>query len=210
MRRWLPFAARLDDWVPPHCSVGSANGRGRGLFVSKAFKAGETIFQEAAVVDSGARKVTSQVFLTEAKEPAWALMAQAVQLYLGQGDPRHPAGTAHRRWRLLKSFYRPADRADEPERATYQRHAEQMHEMMGPDLHEQVKVEVLVDLLEVIRLDAHTVREPFYWLHLANHSCWPNAFFQSSRNEQEDYATMTLLALRPLDPGDEVRNRGEF
>ncbi|CAJ1447865.1 unnamed protein product, partial [Effrenium voratum] len=143
-------------------------------------------------------------------------MAQAVQLYLGQGDPRHPAGTAHRRWRLLKSFYRPADRADEPERATYQRHAEQMHEMMGPDLHEQVKVEVLVDLLEVIRLDAHTVREPsqssqkrhglglFYWLHLANHSCWPNAFFQSSRNEQEDYATMTLLALRPLDPGDEV------
>ncbi|CAJ1345137.1 unnamed protein product [Effrenium voratum] len=79
-----------------------------------------------------------------------------------------------------------------------------------------LQVEVLVDLLEVIRLDAHTVREPsqssqkrhglglFYWLHLANHSCWPNAFFQSSRNEQEDYATMTLLALRPLDPGDEV------
>ena len=41
-----------------------------------------------------------------------------------------------------KSFYRPADRADEPERATYQRHAEQMHEMMGLDLQEQVKVSV--------------------------------------------------------------------
>ena len=72
--------------------------------------------------------------------------------------------------------------------------------------------EAVADLLSVVRLDAHIVREKgpagglglFFWLHLANHSCCPNAFFHTAREHTTGRAVATLYALRPLDSGEEV------
>merc|ERR1712241_234342 len=105
----------------------------------------------------------------------------------------------------------------------YSEHAKYIHHRMLPAAQLEVPVESLADFLHLVRVNAHniTISQPqparewrasaariglgmFFWLHLANHSCAPNAFFTatSARGRDGAAATATLYALRNIEEGE--------
>ena len=212
---------------PPHCSIRTSSA-GRGLYVTKAISQREVILEDMAVVDSSCpQEVVQKVFSSRPPEPArlqrepiWGLVANFVQLLQDGLPPKHgssrieeAAQDRQRRLSLMAAFYRPE--VEDAQSNLYKQHAEELHKAMDQTSQETVASEVVADLLTVVRLDAHIVREAkrpgekdrnglglFFWLHLANHSCCPNAFFHTTC--EKGRAKATLYALRPLDCGEEV------
>ena len=140
------------------------------------------------------------------------LAALAGRLHLESGDAE-AARSLVCRLDTFKAFYRP--QSQDKDSSLYKQHADEMHRAMDPEIRRLVSSEIVADLLTVVRLDAHIVRARarvgenglglFFWLHLANHSCCPNAFFHTTHMEEEGTrAKVTLYALRPLDSGEQV------
>lgn len=223
---------------PGRCAMGAAGAcSGRGLLARASFQPGELIFHEDAVLSSNATAETLAFAFAEgspgraaAAEPIWGLVAN----YVAALEERS------KRLGFLSLFYRPVALAADSataSRALYAAHAQQMLSAMRENARMLVESEALEDLLEVVRLNAHNVavarapagstsgsaaRSPavsmglglFFWLHLANHSCAPNAFFSTSpptrMNPGHDRAAIvaragiSLRALCPIGDGEEI------
>ena len=213
---------------PRLCAMGTS-AAGRGLYVKKPTVQREVILKDVAVVDSICpQERIEKVFSTRPpersraqREPIWGMVTNFV--YLLQDIPGHLNSSEgasqgsqegaemrerRRRLELFAAFYRP--QLQDAKSSLYKLHAEEMHKAMDPTFQRSVLSDVVADLLTVVRLDAHIVRETgannglglFFWLHLANHSCCPNAFFHT--HTQGGRAKATLYALRPLASGEEV------
>ncbi|CAE8676757.1 unnamed protein product, partial [Polarella glacialis] len=165
----------------------SSEGGGRGLFVSSSTAANETILWERAALDSLADAgAVLEVFGEQAgKDPIWGLAANFALL----SRAARSSGDAGARQRLaeLGFFHRHSSLASE-ELQVYAAHARQLLGAMREEFRSCLAEEDLADLLSVVRADAHTLRSQegsglglFPWLHLANHSCSPNAFYAAER-----------------------------
>eukprot|EP00930_Biecheleria_cincta_P073372 TRINITY_DN60673_c0_g1_i1.p1 TRINITY_DN60673_c0_g1~~TRINITY_DN60673_c0_g1_i1.p1 ORF type:complete len:294 (-),score=49.09 TRINITY_DN60673_c0_g1_i1:168-1049(-) len=192
-------------------------GTGRGLIALTHLNAGEVVFKERAIVDSNCpTDVMERTFDDPAcrKDPIWGLVASyiAAKTCDTQLPGRSPPV-------ILDGFYR----ATATMQSSYEEHARHIHGAMKEEMKSFADVEELKDLLMVTRLDAHNItiarelapqnliRLPpvglglFYALHIANHSCSPNAFFTASCVAgQSSPAEMTLRALRTIRPGEEI------
>eukprot|EP00913_Durusdinium_trenchii_P027198 g25518.t1 len=169
-------------------------GAGRGLVVSRAVQPGEILLKERAVLDSTCSwQLIQQIFPLVGPvhaQPIWALCANWVE------------GGA----RSLEDFYR----GEAPGAGDmYRQHAKEMRGAMDVQLQSVVSEDSFAEFLEIVRLDAHIVRDKgqtglglFFWLHLANHSCSPNAFFQTHMEQGRAFAV--LRALRPMEFEEEI------
>lgn len=227
--------------APPGLEVRSATTGGRGLFTTERYEQGAELFGERAALDSMAPSARRRLAfkdgvpgLRAGAEPIWGVVANFVTLRLqAAGRRATPAPGSVEGWddklATLDAFYRPG--ADLPGADVYERHASHIHQCLQADAQAAVPPKALADLLLSVRLNAHNVAITmgavgergtlaaklglglFFWLHLANHSCMPNAFFSASAEHGEDgdigagcgtAATMTLYALRPIEAGEEV------
>eukprot|EP00933_Yihiella_yeosuensis_P024276 TRINITY_DN18810_c0_g1_i3.p1 TRINITY_DN18810_c0_g1~~TRINITY_DN18810_c0_g1_i3.p1 ORF type:complete len:317 (-),score=55.21 TRINITY_DN18810_c0_g1_i3:130-1080(-) len=174
------------------CVLGrSGPGRGRGLFTSHQVPAREQILVERAALDTFADAGSiASVFEHPGTEPIWGLVTNFILLQKASSD-----GDFHAKQRLksLETFYRHASMSQK-EKKVYLGLAQRLCSAVRADFAEAVNEQVIADLLAVVKADAHTVRGSrssavgegvglFPWLHLANHSCAPNAFFKASLDE---------------------------
>lgn len=194
---------------------------GRGLFALTHFTTGERIFQEQAVLDSQASAAAMSAAFTEAalgdlacSEPIWGLVANYVALLCSSANSE-----MLRRRAALDAFHRlqVAAPGEEPYRAL----ARHMYAALRAEAKTVVTQDALSDLLNVVRLNAHTVTVKagglegqniddglglFPLLHLTNHSCDPNAAFSGfvSGSCKSAQAWMKLEASQPIAPSDEL------
>merc|ERR1712008_88105 len=124
---------------------------------------------------------------------------------------------------LVQSFHQPTGAVHGDEACSA--HAAHIHAALTDEARPIASLEELERLLRSVRANAHNVsvqhdpaivawRSPaatiglgmFFWLHLANHSCMPNAFFTATSADGPEGGTAiaTLYALRNIDEGEEV------
>eukprot|EP00933_Yihiella_yeosuensis_P024275 TRINITY_DN18810_c0_g1_i1.p1 TRINITY_DN18810_c0_g1~~TRINITY_DN18810_c0_g1_i1.p1 ORF type:complete len:295 (-),score=52.96 TRINITY_DN18810_c0_g1_i1:130-1014(-) len=208
------------------CVLGrSGPGRGRGLFTSHQVPAREQILVERAALDTFADAGSiASVFEHPGTEPIWGLVTNFILLQKASSD-----GDFHAKQRLksLETFYRHASMSQK-EKKVYLGLAQRLCSAVRADFAEAVNEQVIADLLAVVKADAHTVRGSrssavgegvglFPWLHLANHSCAPNAFFKASLDEssssgevkspkasRQSPAVMKLYTFKPMEANEEV------
>lgn len=169
------------------------------------FAKGDRIFVEDAVLDSSYDvRVLVAAFREEvlssrplvAREPIWGLVANFVTLVARakSGQPRGFSAGDRTCLAALGSFYRPPSGERAPQSEPYEAFAQEVHRSLTDRAQAAVSPSCLSDLLNVIRLNAHTVRiysetgRPlvdeglglFPWLHLMSHSCAPNSRFTSA------------------------------
>lgn len=211
--------------TPGRCTARPSKLGGRGLFAAQRFEAGDEIFREVAVLDSIASpSVRTWVFAqaphagSGGAEPIWGLVANFVAAHCASADV-NSAKTIE----ALSNFFRPC--IDARSQELYGAHAKQIHAALSVEASSLMPVQKLQDLLLSVRINAHNIivherfegREQrvgnttriglglFFWLHLANHSCHPNAFFSAKCDSASDgKAKMTLYALRPVNIGEEI------
>lgn len=206
--------------VGDSCVAGESTWGDRSLCARRSFQPGDRLFTEEASLDSYASTpIRSRVFaascpgLSTTAEPIWGLLANYVARYCNSdGQPS------------VDDFFTPPTSV--PGSKLYEEHAAYMHACLAEEAQSLVSVRDITQLLQCVRLNAHTVsagrEEPglgwrrvaagpglglFFWLHLANHSCAPNAFFTASAppaTQPDAVSSMTLCALRPIMPGEEV------
>lgn len=129
-------------------------------FTTCAIAPGQVILEEEAFLDS--THEPHKAFRNCSGEPIWALCAGYVKL--------DTEGL-----RRFQEFYRAEG---EDMKQMYKKHAKMMHEAMHESVQKLVSEDALAKFLEVVRLDAHLIRQAgrnglglFFWLHIANHSC---------------------------------------
>lgn len=197
------------DLLPDLAPGGACkSGRGvadRGLIAAQCVATGETLLRDEAVAHSAlSPEAIAAVFRAEvpAKErQLWAIVAHfAVQAAeRGEGET------------VVGRFFRPGGAAGAPEGSVYWAHARYLRGVMREEYAQAVSEAALAEFLYIVRLNAHHVRGGgqrldmglFFWLHLANHSCAPNAAFTGSASDA-GAASISLVALAGVEAGEEV------
>ncbi|CAK0820568.1 unnamed protein product [Prorocentrum cordatum] len=215
------------------CVPGPSRLGGRGLFAVRQLSPGQRLFSEQAVLDSVASDEVLRAVFSEplppgavsGSEPIWGLAANFVLALSASAAAGDQVPSESCSFGALRDFHRPPQEhgGEAPGLALCRAHGQHLHDAMLPAARAAVTAEVLADLLHVTRLNAHNVRVVrqadstgesaqtremglglFFQLHLANHSCVPNAYFSARHGAEGHMSVMTLFAIRPVAEGEEV------
>lgn len=215
-------ATAISPPLPGTCAVRSSFCGSRGLFALQSFQPGQLIFEERAILQSNASATTLSAVFKEGSpgfnpraDAIWGIVANFATLPADEGDDINGGAFHQDRFISLKQFYQPLS-VDQ----MHMSHAHFIHGALRDDLSPPLAAEELARLLQIVQLDAHNFSITglddgsgitrvgvalFFWLHLANHSCLPNAFFTASAMDGDSgEVLMTLHALRPISPDEEI------